>query len=208
MEPKSEEAKRSMRIELAMLLYRELCHDDEASHARLRDAKSMLAKSKYLDSIILMLRRQGEDTLRESLGDSFEHDVQTLDAWLSWREGCWLLSEATGVSLPLIQRRMLMPTGQVHPFSGQPTPRFTVEQWKTMLGGAEKCRKIHQTLLGCGQRALSIHDGKDKTTSSTANSLAQVFAAMAKSPMLKDSLPCHMVAHNKLLSSWKLDFWV
>ncbi|KAF2445011.1 hypothetical protein P171DRAFT_521076 [Karstenula rhodostoma CBS 690.94] len=187
-----EEAKRTMRMDLAILLYRELCHEDEGSHARLRDAESMLAKSKHLDSIIHNLRRQGEDTLRTYLGASFEQDAQILDAWLSWRKGCWLLSEATGI----------------HPFGGQPTPRFTVEQWKEMFGGGEKCRKIHQTLLSYGRLASSIRDGKDKTTSSTAKSLARVFAAMAESPMLEDSLPDHIIAHNELLSSWKLDFWL
>ncbi|KAL5433202.1 hypothetical protein PMIN06_011764 [Paraphaeosphaeria minitans] len=191
-EPVSEEDKRIMRMDLGISLYGELCHEDDESHDKLPDANSMLVASKRLDKIIQTLRRQDEDKLRIALGDSFEHATRILDGWLSWREGCWILSDATGI----------------HPFGGQPTPRFTVEQWKNMLGGGEKCRIIHRTLLKCGQIALRIHDGKDKTALSTANSLARVFAAMAESPMLIESLPEHIISHNKLLSSWKMDFWV
>ncbi|KAK7191484.1 hypothetical protein DPSP01_002914 [Paraphaeosphaeria sporulosa] len=190
--PVSEEVKRSMRMDMAVSLYSEFCHEDDGSHNKLPDANSMLVASKRLDNVIHTLRRQDEDKLRKSLGGSFQQDLRTLDAWLSWREGCWLLSEATGI----------------HPFGGQPTPRFTVGQWNNMFGGGEKCRRIHQTLLKCGQIALGIHDGKDEKTLSTASSLARVFAAMAESPMLEQSLPNHIVAHNKLLSSWKMDFWL
>ncbi|KAL5425920.1 hypothetical protein PMIN07_003096 [Paraphaeosphaeria minitans] len=108
----SEEDKRIMRMDLGISLYGELCHEDDESHDKLPDANSMLVASKRLDKIIQTLRRQDEDKLRIALGDSFEHATRILDGWLSWREGCWILSDATGI----------------HPFGGQPTPRFTVEQ--------------------------------------------------------------------------------
>lgn len=99
--PASKEAKRIMRQDLAILLYRELRHKDDRSNANIGDAKSMLAKSKDLDSMIKTVRTQGEDGLRAALGVSYEQDLQILDDWLAWRQGCWLLSEATGVSLIL-----------------------------------------------------------------------------------------------------------
>ncbi|KAL5401156.1 hypothetical protein PMIN03_011753 [Paraphaeosphaeria minitans] len=107
-EPVSEEDKRIMRMDLGISLYGELCHEDDESHDKLPDANSMLVASKRLDKIIQTLRRQDEDKLRIALGDSFEHATRILDGWLSWREGCWILSDATGVSLLLTWSRTLM----------------------------------------------------------------------------------------------------
>lgn len=101
-----------------------------------------------------------------------------------------------------------MLTRQLHPLDGQPTPRFTMQQWQSMFGGREHWQKNHQTLLECGRSASRIQDGKSKTVSNTAKTLARVLAEMTDSPVLRDSLPDNIIAHNKLLSSWKLDFWL
>jgi hypothetical protein len=100
----SEKAEDIMRMNLRNLLYRELRLDNEDSHTKLPKADSMIEKSKRLDNIILTLQKRAGDEIRTSLGESFEQDVETLNARLSWRAGCWLLSEVTGVSLPLLQR--------------------------------------------------------------------------------------------------------
>jgi hypothetical protein len=96
----------------------------------------------------------------------------------------------------------------MHPLGGQPTPRLTVEEWGQKLGGEDKLIDFHQTLTNYGQIAGKIHDGKEETTRKTADSLARIFAVIAKSPFLEYGLRKHIMVYNELLSSWQLDLWM
>ena len=86
-----------LREDLTKLLYRELYPAEEGSHNTLTSAASMLEKSKELDSVVQRLRVHDDASLRIALGNEFDRIDQTLETWLEWRDGCWILCNATKV---------------------------------------------------------------------------------------------------------------
>ncbi|KAJ4305450.1 hypothetical protein N0V90_000981 [Kalmusia sp. IMI 367209] len=171
-QPLSEERTRSLRTKLKILLYGELCIDDDDSHAMLANTGLMLAKSRELDNIMLTLWTRGEARYRATLGKQYERVNLVLHNWLSWREGVCKFNELTGV----------------HFLEGKEVPQLTYEEWTTKLGGEKQFRNLDKELSKYWAELDTSGICHAEETEVTADILAWVFAAATNDTKLEKAL--------------------